>query len=426
MKKIFVSLVFILSICVFAFAQDPLPELEIVKEIKLLKSTRLDVIEIMSEFDRDKADDESEEDYNQRFRSEKATVRVSYSTGDCSEDAGIRNYPKWDVPKMTATKIVITFDETTKLKDLGLRLSDFKKKSKNDKDTDSEDYIYYNEKAGIIILTDEGEVEKIILHPPKKQSGSLCRDEDDEENDSEVFSRKTSFVDSIISSENYCILINQPSNVTNLDLQTKAVSDCQGGNCSDIKKEVRVKTTAIDPENDVLTYDYAVEVGKIIGSGSEVIWDLTGVKPGVYTITAGSDDSCGVCGETKSRKILVKENSYEPIPSALIKKMTLDKTELTAGCPIGKLKRMLCPFGSCGISVTSVAVAPDNQNLTYRYKISGGEIVGSGERIIWNLAGLSPGEYSITTEASDDGTNFGTPETKTVEIKENPYCSALK
>jgi hypothetical protein len=254
MKKIFASLSFILSICCFAFAHDSFPELEIAKEIKLLKSTQSDVKIIMSEFDYDDEEDVVEE-YNQEFSSEKAIVRVSFSTGDCSEDAGIRNYPKWNVPKMTATKIVITFNETMKLNDLGLKLSNFKRKLENEDDEDSENYIYYDKKAGIIILTDEGEVEKIILHPPKKRIGNLCHAEDD----SEVFSRNTSFVDSILESDSYCILVNKPSDVTDLDLQSKGVFGCKDDNCLDVKKEILVKTTAIDPENDVLTYNYTVE-----------------------------------------------------------------------------------------------------------------------------------------------------------------------
>jgi hypothetical protein len=65
----------------------------------------------------------------------------------------------------------------------------------------------------------------------------------------------------------------------------------------------------------------------------------------------------------------------------------------------------------------------DGKNITYKYKISGGKIIESGDRAVWDLAGLAPGEYSVTVAASDDGVVFGTPETATVEIKENPYCS---
>jgi hypothetical protein len=143
MKRIFATLFFISLMCGFASAQNSFPELEIAKEIKLLRSTRSDVRAIMSEFDREE-DDEVEEYFGQDFRSDKAKVKVSYSTGDCSEDAGFGNYPEWNVPKMTATKIVITFDETTKLEDLGLNLSGFKKKLEDEEVEDSEEYIYYD------------------------------------------------------------------------------------------------------------------------------------------------------------------------------------------------------------------------------------------------------------------------------------------
>ena len=139
---------------------------------------------------------------------------------------------------------------------------------------DSEEYIYYDENAGIIILTDEGEVGKIILHPPKKQIGYLC----DNENNSEILSREMSFVDSIVNSEPVCILRNMPSVVTNLDLRTNGVFGCKDENCLDAKKEIRVITTAIDAENDTLVYHYTVTGGKINGSGWEVIWDLTDVR----------------------------------------------------------------------------------------------------------------------------------------------------
>ena len=401
--------------CGFASAQDSFPEIEIAKEVKLLKSTRADVQIIMSEFDHD----EDDENYHQEFRSDKALVGISYSTGDCLEDAGIRNQPEWNAPKMTATKIVITFNETMKLKDLGLKLSNFKKKLE---DENSEDYVYYDEKAGIIILTDEGEVEKIILHPLKKQIANLC----DNENNSEIPSRKTSYVDSIVRSDTYCILINQPSHVMQLDLRANEVFGCKDEVCANAKKEISIVTTALDPENDVLTYNYSVTGGKIVGVGAQVIWDLAGASPGIYQITAGVDDGCGICGQTQAQRILLKENSYEVIPLAKVTRLILDKTELIAACPAGRLKRKLCPSGNCGVSVSTVAVAPDSRNLSFKYKVSSGEIVGSGDRVMWNLTGLSPGKYSITVSSSGDGTVFGNSEMATVEIKENPYCVAAK
>lgn len=68
---------------------------------------------------------------------------------------------------------------------------------------------------------------------------------------------------------------------------------------------INVATTATDVENDVLDYYYVISGGRIVGSGSNVQWDLNGVPPGTYTITARVDDSCGVCGKTLTRSVMV-------------------------------------------------------------------------------------------------------------------------
>jgi hypothetical protein len=101
-----------------------------------------------------------------------------------------------------------------------------------------------------------------------------------------------------------------PASVTNLTLdKTEIFASCSsdGKSCSDNTQTVKISTAAYDPENDVLTYNYVVTGGKIVGSGAKVVWDLSGVKPGTYTITAGVDDGCGVCGRTETKQIEVLE-----------------------------------------------------------------------------------------------------------------------
>ncbi len=107
-------------------------------------------------------------------------------------------------------------------------------------------------------------------------------------------------------------VVNKFADVTDLKLsETRVTGKCQPGfrakegtTCSD-DQMVDVATTAVDPENDVLTYNYTVSGGRIVGQGANVQWDLTGAQPGTYTITAGVDDSCGVCGKTQTRTIEV-------------------------------------------------------------------------------------------------------------------------
>jgi hypothetical protein len=108
-------------------------------------------------------------------------------------------------------------------------------------------------------------------------------------------------------------IINQPANVTNVTVSEATVwlpcppeTRSTSGKCAD-DFSVNVATTAVDPENDVLTYNYTVNGGRIVGQGANVTWDLSGARPGTYTITAGVDDGCGICGQTQTRTIEVRE-----------------------------------------------------------------------------------------------------------------------
>ena len=106
---------------------------------------------------------------------------------------------------------------------------------------------------------------------------------------------------------------NKPPDVTDLTLsQTEVAASCPSGQvpqegmtCSD-KMTVQVTTTAVDPEKDVVMYHFTVSGGRIVGQGANVSWDLMGVAPDTYTITAGVDDGCGICGQTQTRTITVK------------------------------------------------------------------------------------------------------------------------
>ena len=101
--------------------------------------------------------------------------------------------------------------------------------------------------------------------------------------------------------------LNHAPNVTDLVLDRNEIRlpDQVPGQPADSLPPVliNVATNAIDAENDVLDYSYVVSAGRIVGSGSAVQWDLSGVGPGNYTITAKVDDSCGVCGATKTKLI---------------------------------------------------------------------------------------------------------------------------
>jgi hypothetical protein len=107
--------------------------------------------------------------------------------------------------------------------------------------------------------------------------------------------------------------VNKSPDVTEMTLsRTEVTASCPNGQvpregavCSD-KMNAQVTTTAIDPEKDVVTYSYTITGGRIVGQGAKVTWDLTGAAPGTYTVTAGVDDGCGICGQTQTQAITVK------------------------------------------------------------------------------------------------------------------------
>ncbi len=106
---------------------------------------------------------------------------------------------------------------------------------------------------------------------------------------------------------------NIPANVTGLTVSDSTITlgcapgfKSKSGGCSD-SRTVSVSTSASDAENDPLTYNYTVSGGRIVGSGANVSWDLSGAGPGTYTITSAVDDGCGVCGKTETRTVTVEE-----------------------------------------------------------------------------------------------------------------------
>lgn len=61
-----------------------------------------------------------------------------------------------------------------------------------------------------------------------------------------------------------------------------------------------------DPDNDPLTYRYSTTGGQIVGSGSNVQFDSTGLQPGTYTVTCTVDDGRGGTAQA-SGNVEVKE-----------------------------------------------------------------------------------------------------------------------
>ena len=172
-------------------------------------------------------------------------------------------------------------------------------------------------------------------------------------------------------------IVNKPANVTNLDLsQTTITNGCPAGQipaegvtCSP-SMTIDVRTTAVDPENDVLTYVYTVSGGRISGTGANVQWDLTGASPGTYTITAGVDDSCGVCGQTQTKTVTVANCNciIPPTPAPTPVPCTCPTISVTGPADVTK------PGATMTFTVNASG-GSDTNSPTYNWTVSQGTIV---------------------------------------------------
>lgn len=159
---------------------------------------------------------------------------------------------------------------------------------------------------------------------------------------------------------------NKPANVAEVTLSTESLRlPCPPGflpqpdtKPSSASMVVDVGVTGLDPEGDILTYNYTVSGGRIVGTGANVKWDLSMVAPGTYTITAGVDDGCGLCGKTQTKTVTVAESDCGG---------DCECASVEIAGPIDELLKV-------GENVFTANVAGGTYDPTYEWTVDGGEI----------------------------------------------------
>jgi len=195
-------------------------------------------------------------------------------------------------------------------------------------------------------------------------------------------------------------VLNKAADVTSVDLTSTVVTlpcppgtKSASGQCND-NRTIGVTTHAVDPENDVLTYNYTVSGGRVIGTGANVQWDLSSAQPGTYTITTGVDDGCGICGKTNTQTITVRE------------------------CPDCKV---LCSCPTLSVSGPSGVTEP-GQSMTFTAAVSGGDNITYNWTVSAGTISSGQGTSSITVDTTGLARNSNV--TATVELGgTDPACN---
>jgi hypothetical protein len=298
MKKI-INLIFLSLLLCGSTAAQRLPEFEKAREIKLLERNRDDVRRIFAEYKLEK----SEYEYNREtFSTVNADIDVSYSRGKCESDES----EGFDVAEWIVDRIYIEPKNSIKESEVEKYLTKYRKEKIYN--NEPKEFLFYNKSSGIIIRTDMGKIEAITFDPPEKYDSILC-----DKKIAKILSKsKSIFTKPLKERIKLFPELGGIPDVINLILSySEVIVRCLNSSthCSDRIDKLAVFAVGKDPENDVLTYTYKVSGGKIIGEGAKVVWDLSGVKPGTYTITAAVDDGCGFCGKSMKKTVIVKQCS---------------------------------------------------------------------------------------------------------------------
>ncbi|MGC2695821.1 MAG: OmpA family protein [Candidatus Angelobacter sp.] len=145
---------------------------------------------------------------------------------------------------------------------------------------------------------------------------------------------------------------------------------------------IALQAKGVDPDNDTLSYKWTATGGAIDGSGTDVRWNSSGVKPGTYTITVTADDGRGGTANA-STDVIVEEKPNTP---PVISSCTANPATITVGQ---------------SSTITTTATDADNDKLTYSYKASGGKVTGTDATAQFDSTGVAPGNYTVTCHVSD-------------------------
>ena len=168
--------------------------------------------------------------------------------------------------------------------------------------------------------------------------------------------------------------VELPSVSVQVDANLAAVTEGSG-------QKVNLSVRAVDSKYWPLTYSWTATGGTIIGTGTSVTWDPTGLRPGSYTINGFAEDAHGGSG---MNSVQVTVEPRAPLPP-------------TMSCSVDR------PIVLAGEKVTITASVNDQTGtpLTYSWVSNGGKISGTGASIELDTTGLWPGTFTVTGRAEN-------------------------
>lgn len=153
--------------------------------------------------------------------------------------------------------------------------------------------------------------------------------------------------------------------------------------CSKDSVNLKVSTVAKMSLNQNLKYYYLVSGGRIIGEGSNVVWDLFGKPPGTYSITVGVGSSNVIFGNIVTKTVKVEE---------------CPECDIVCECPTVSITgpEAAVKAGDTVVFTANVSGAPQ-EPLKYKWSVSDGTIVsGEGTETIFVKTPINKETITLT------------------------------
>ncbi len=173
-----------------------------------------------------------------------------------------------------------------------------------------------------------------------------------------------------------------PAEIASIELDKESVSTVcpisrPHTECNEDDARIRVRVHTKEVPKTESTYYYIPSGGRIMGSGPEVVWDLSEVPPGNYTISVGVGRDDVIAGETLSKTITVRE---------------CDVCDRPCSCPTIEIEKPK-GFVTAGDAFIIRSRYTGSDRLAYKWTISAGTII----------AGKNADSVLIRTSGSDAG-----------------------
>jgi hypothetical protein len=167
-----------------------------------------------------------------------------------------------------------------------------------------------------------------------------------------------------------CTPPNQPPVISSLTANAGQVSPSDS---------CQVRCIASDPDGDELSYAWSAS-GDISGKGSVVTWTVP-AAPGDYTIAIKVTDGRG--GEATTQLTISVAVNQPPVIDSLTSEFEQVRKAMAS-------------------AIECTASDPDDDELSYTWSASGGNISGEGPAVTW-VAPNTYGTYTITVTVTDGG-----------------------